>query len=65
MKKFLAIATVLSLAISGSALAASTVKSEQAAPTVKTQKSSKVHSAGKTKAHTTLEKKTSAESSKA
>ncbi|MEY0300455.1 MAG: hypothetical protein ACQEWL_01890 [Pseudomonadota bacterium] len=65
MKKFLAIVTVLSLAISSSALAASTVKNEQSASTVKTQKSDKVHSASKIKAHTTLEKKVSAEPSKA
>ncbi|WP_318559024.1 hypothetical protein [Providencia stuartii] len=40
MKKLLAIATVLSLAISGSALAAGTAKEGKTSPTVKTQQSS-------------------------
>ncbi|WP_321158248.1 hypothetical protein, partial [Providencia stuartii] len=65
MKRFLAVATLLSLAISGSALAANnTVKSGQATPTVKEQKSNKVHAAGKTKSHNTVEKKTPTTSDK-
>lgn len=60
MKKLLAIVTVLSLAISGSALAATAAKGDQAAPSAKSQQNSK----SKTKVNNTVEKKKSGESKK-
>lgn len=57
MKKLLAIATVLTLAISGSALATTAVKSDQTSHTVKTQHNSKAHNTGKIK-NMTAEKST-------
>lgn len=64
MKKLLAIATVLSLAISGSALAVGTAKEGKTSPTVKTQQSSQSHSSSNSKAHNQPVKKKTPDSTK-
>lgn len=65
MKTLLAIATVMSIAVSGAALANTTVKTEPGTHSAKVQHVAKTHHANKTKFEKKEDKSKPAETSKA